>query len=289
MAQEKRMGRGLRALIGSEPEAEREVTSSLPIEGIRPSSIQPRIRMDEDAIEDLARSIKAHGVLLPLLVRKSADGYEIVAGERRWRAAKIAGLTEVPVRIVDAESDGKALEIALVENVQREDLDPISRARALRRLTEVFSLTQEQIAARVGLERSTIANLIRLLDLPQAVQEMVSRETISAGHARALLALGRPEDIERAAEKVARSGMTVRDAEALARERSSRTAIRPPRRSAPAWAGDLEGRLVESLGVRVCLERRSKGWRISIECSGDEELGRVSDRILGHASPSHAD
>jgi len=244
--------------------------------------------MDEDSIEDLARSIKAHGVLLPLLVRKSADGFEIVAGERRWRAAKIAGLTEVPVRIVDAESDGKALEIALVENVQREDLDPISRARAIRRLTEVFSLTQEQIAARVGLERSTIANLIRLLDLPQGVQEMVSRETISAGHARALLSLGRPEDIERAAEKVARSGMTVRDAEALARERSSKTAIRPHRKSGPAWAGDLEGRLVESLGVRVRLERRSRGWKISIECSGDEELGRVSDRILGHASPRPA-
>jgi ParB family chromosome partitioning protein len=276
------MGRGLRALIAADPVSEGEEVTSLPVASLRASRVQPRLRVDESPLEPLAASIRTYGILQPLVVRRASEGYEIVAGERRWRAAKLVGLDRVPVKVVEAESDGKALEIALVENVQREDLDPISRARAIRRLVEVFSLTQDQVAERVGFERSTITNLLRLLDLPQSVQDMVSRGTITAGHARALLSLDRPDEIERAAERVRRESLTVRATEALARGHrpvAPRTAPKPT----PAWAAELEARLVEALGARVRLERRSKGWRIGVDCASDEELGRVSDRILGRA------
>src|SRR6185369_2266192 len=195
------LGRGLGALIPGGSPAERKGLVNLAIEEIRPDKGQPRRHFDEAHIEELAESIRSKGVLLPLIVRRAADGYVLVAGERRWRAAQKAGVRELPVMVREV-SDKEAFEIALIENIQREDLNPVEEAEAYKRLIEEHGLTQEELAARVGKERSTVANALRLLRLPEPIKQAIVAGQLSMGHARALLAIADEGDLRKAAARV---------------------------------------------------------------------------------------
>src|ERR1051326_2006314 len=216
----KALGRGLGALLssdrtidlGSEP-------TEVELEAIVPGSMQPRTHFDEASLQSLAGSIRTHGIVQPLLVRRRGDGYELIAGERRWRAAKLAGLTRVPVIVKDV-SDDSLLEIALIENIQREDLNPIEEAQAYKKLIESVGLTQEALAARVGRDRSYITNYLRLLRLPDDLQQLVIEGRLSTGHARTLLALAHVDLQRRMARKIIDGGLSVRATELLGHQRS---------------------------------------------------------------------
>jgi ParB family chromosome partitioning protein len=284
----KRLGRGLDSLIShgaaDAPEAPlppgdgpREVE----ISRVELSRVQPRQSIDADALRGLADSIRRAGVLQPVVVRPRGEMYELVMGERRLRAAHMAGLERVPALVRDVPDD-RMLEFALIENVQREDLNPMDKAVAVQRMIRELALTQEDAGRRLGLERSTVANLLRLLDLPPAVQDMVSRGTLSAGHARAILAL--PGEAERVAlaERVVREGLSVRQAERLA---AAGAPGRPPR--APA-AGTpqirhLESALRERLGARVQIRSDGARGRLVIHFSDLDEFERLYELLMGGA------
>jgi len=276
------LGRGLAALI-----PQRAPTASgsieIPLSRIRENPRQPRLRMDDDALAGLAESIRQHGVIQPILVTETIDGYTLVAGERRVRAARIAGLERIPA-IVRQLADRQQLELALVENLQREDLDPMEAARAYRQLMDELSFTQEDLATRVGRARSTVANTLRLLELHPAVQEALAASLISEGHARALGGL--PTEMQApAVTSVIADDLSVRQTEELARR------LREPRieRASAAAAPDPDAERVEedlqrSLGTKVRLTRTRRGGRIVIEFFGDEELARLYQRLVGGAS-----
>src|SRR5438132_4111604 len=215
------LGRGLGALIPGASPSERKGVLTLGIEEIRPNRHQPRRHFDEGHIEELAESIRSKGVLLPLIVRRANDGYVLVAGERRWRAAQRAGLRELPVMVREV-SEKEAFELALIENIQREDLNPVEAAEAYKRLVEEHGLTREQRATRVGKDRSTVANALRLLRLPDGIKQAIVAGQLSMGHARALLAIPEESDLRRAAEKVIADGLSVRAVEALVQRLKSR-------------------------------------------------------------------
>jgi len=276
------LGRGLAALI-----PQRAPTASgsieIPLSRIRENPRQPRLRMDDNALAGLAESIRQHGVIQPILVTETIDGYTLVAGERRVRAARIAGLERIPA-IVRQLADRQQLELALVENLQREDLDPMEAARAYRQLMDEFSFTQEDLATRVGRARSTVANTLRLLELHPAVQEALAASLISEGHARALGGLA-TEMQAPAVTSVIADDLSVRQTEELARR------LREPRveRASVAAAPDPDAERVEedlrrSLGTKVRLTRTRRGGRIVIEFFGDEELARLYQRLVGGAS-----
>lgn len=274
------LGMGLSALLGADSGsfgAEPRGSRSVPIEFLRPSPLQPRRSFDTAELEALAGSIRDKGVLQPLLVRPSpqgAPGYEIVAGERRWRAAQQAGLHEVPV-VVRELGDAETLELALVENVQRADLNPIDEACALRRLGDEFGHTQEALAQLVGKSRSHIANTLRLLALPAPVREMVEAGTLSAGHARALIGA---RDAERLALAVVEGGLSVRATEDLVRRAPAPT----PRRNGEhrdADTADLENRLSQSLGLRVGIRSRGTGGRLIIHWRDHAQLDGLLSRL----------
>jgi len=287
------LGRGLGALLPTAPppaptvplraEKQRNFFTA-GIEEIYPSPEQPRRRFDEAKLAELADSIKVHGIITPLVVRpRDGGGYYLIAGERRWRAAQKAGLHELPV--VLQEVDGQAaFERAIVENVQRSDLGPLEEAAAFQRLVDEFGLTQDQVADRIGKDRSTVANAIRLLKLPPAVRQMVEDEKLSMGHARALLGLDDAPAIERAARTVIDKAMSVRAAEALVKK--LRTPEAP--RSAPKAAGksasvrDLEERLTRALGGPVVIteDEPGKAGRIEIRYLDLDHLDRLLDRLL---------
>ncbi len=256
----KRLGRGLSALL---PEAEGELRT-VPIEAIVPSPFQPRRRFSEEELAELAASIRARGILQPLLVREIApETYELVAGERRLRAARMAGLAEVPV-LVKNLSDEEALSVALIENLQREDLNPLEEAEGYRRLMEEFGFSQEEVAQKVGKDRSTVANALRLLRLPEEIQEDLWEGRLSAGHARALLALEDRETMLAAREEILRRGLSVRETERLVRrlkagQRSTRR--RPPDPDLEALARELS----ELWGGKVRVEMGRKGARFRFE------------------------
>ncbi|WP_255592175.1 ParB/RepB/Spo0J family partition protein [Thermosulfurimonas sp. F29] len=256
----KRLGRGLAALL---PEAEGELRMVSP-DAIVPSPFQPRRKFSEEELARLADSIREKGVLQPLLVREIAPGtYELVAGERRLRAAKMAGLSEVPV-LVKALSDEEALSVALIENLQREDLNPLEEAEGYRRLMEEFGFTQEEIARRVGKDRSTVANALRLLRLPEEIREDLWEGRLSAGHARALLALEDRELMLTAREEILRRGLSVRETERLVK----RLREGSPSRRRPAPDPDLEAlarELSEICGGRVRVEMGRRGPRFRLE------------------------
>ncbi|HUZ75440.1 MAG TPA: ParB/RepB/Spo0J family partition protein [Stellaceae bacterium] len=247
------LGRGLSALLGEAAPAEAAAAGPgvrmMPIERLHPGRFQPRRRFDEESLTSLAESIAAQGVLQPLLVRDSAtmlDGFEILAGERRWRAAQRAGLHEVPV-VVRAIADREALEIALVENIQREDLQPLEEARGYQRLIEEFAYTQEQLAQRVGKSRSHVANMMRLLGLPEGVRSLLEDGRLTMGHARALLGATDPEAL---AHEVVRRDMSVRETERAAqRPRAPNAAAGRPPRDPDVTA--LETALAAALGLKV--------------------------------------
>jgi ParB family chromosome partitioning protein len=275
------LGRGLAALI---PQRAHTASGSLeiPLARIRENPRQPRLRIDDDAMAMLAESIRQHGVIQPVLVTEIIDGYQLVAGERRVRAARMAGLQQIPA-VVRQLADRQQLELALVENLQREDLDPIEAARAFRQLIEEFSFTQEELASRVGRARSTVANTLRLLDLHPAVQDAVAAGMVSEGHARALGGL-LTEAQGRVVAMVIEDDLSVRQTEELVRRlREPRTPklgdVQRPR-SDPELervADDLR----RALGTKVQLARSRRGGRIVIEYYSDEELARLYERLIG--------
>jgi ParB family chromosome partitioning protein len=275
------LGRGLGALIPGGSPAERKGVMNLGIEEIRPDRSQPRRHFDEAHIEELAESIRSKGVLLPLIVRRDSEGYVLVAGERRWRAAQKAGLRELPVMVREV-SGKEAFEIALIENIQREDLNPIEEAGAYKRLIEEHGLTQEELAARVGKDRSTVANALRLLRLPEAIQRAVVSGELSMGHARALLAIHDEGDLRKAAEKVIAEGLSVRAVESLVQRLKSK---RQPQRKRDGHGGAQLRHLVEKLqrklSVKVQLKDKGGSGTLEIRYASLSELDRVLAAILG--------
>jgi len=259
-----------------------ETVVEIPIAEIQPNRYQPRQSMGDAALHELAESIREHGVLQPIWVRRAESGYELVAGERRLRAAQLAGLTRVPACVRDY-SDEQALELALVENVQREDISALEAARAYQRLSEEFGLTQEQIAAKVGKSRSTVANTIRLLQLSPREQRRLEAGEITEGHARALLA-SPPDQRERMLDEILQGGTSVREAEQMARSgRGTEAAV--SERTAKAGAADanlaaVEARLRERFGTRVLIQRRGAKGAISLEFYSEEDLERLV-RLMG--------
>ena len=218
MASERGLGKGLGALLGDAALQTQEAGSlSLPISQVEPGLKQPRKRFDDEALADLADSIRQHGVIQPLTVRRLSSGYyQIIAGERRWRAAKLAGLSEVPAVIIEAD-DRKVMELGLIENLQREDLNPMEEAGGYRVLMEEYGLTQEEVAQQVGKSRPAVANALRLLSLPPSLHPLLEDGQLSAGHARAILSVPSPQLQEKLADKVVAEGLSVRQTEALAK------------------------------------------------------------------------
>jgi ParB family chromosome partitioning protein len=250
-----------------------------------PSPNQPRRSIPESELQDLAASIRTSGILQPILARRAGDRFEIVAGERRWRAAKLAGLARVPV-LVKPITDEESAVFGLVENLQREDLNAIDKAMAFRKLIERLKCGQEEIAQRVGLDRSSIANFMRLLDLPVEVQEHVSRGTLSMGHARALLGLVDAEARVKMGDEAVRQGMSVRQLEALVKDIALRAPKGEPvakvdgaKRTRPVWLNELEENLVEALGTTVSVRYGRKRSQIVIDCAGREEFERIYAKL----------
>jgi len=281
MNRPKGLGRGLDALLGGGDDAPRhagDATAMLPVGAIRPGKYQPRTRMDEQALKELAASIKSQGLMQPLLVRPVAkDGYELIAGERRWRAAQIAGLAEVPVLIREVP-DSAALAMALVENIQREDLNPMEEAAGLQRLVDEFRMTHERAAEAVGRSRSATTNLLRLLKLAKPVQAMLMEGTLEMGHARALLSLDGARQIE-AANRISARGLSVRESEALA----ARLLRTPTGRRKPRSDKDLarlEEDVSQRLGTTVQIRPGRKGsGTIVLHYSGLDHLDQLLKKL----------
>ena len=272
------LGRGLSALIPDAPASPAQDRSlDVDIDLLRPNKFQPRTQMDDGRIEELAQSIRSNGVIQPIVVRKSESGYEIVAGERRWRASQRAGLLKVPVVVRDIP-DERLLAAALIENIQREDLNPIEEAHAYRRLSDEFGLTQEQIAESVGKDRSSVANYVRLLRLPPEVRDHVGGRALSMGHARALLSLPDAESQLRAGREIVQKGLSVRDTEALVK-RAVNPAPEKPEAPKDVHTRAAEDRLRFALGTRVRIARKGKGGRIEIDFSDENELQRIYEQL----------
>lgn len=277
-ARRKALGRGLSALIpepeqGAGPSAPAEV----PISALEPNPYQPRGAMDPGRLAELAASIRESGIVQPILVRRRGDRFQIVAGERRFRAAEALGLPTVPVTVRDV-ADEHLLEVALVENIQREELNPIEEAQAFQRLQEEFSLTQEDVARRVGRDRTTVANTLRLLRLPRELRDMVATARLDAGHARAILALDRVEDQLALGREAARRGLSVREVERrVAQMRAPKAGGGRPRKDPNTRAA--EERLRAALGTRVEIARRGKGGVLRVAFSSEAELNRLFDLL----------
>ena len=277
------LGKGFGALLGESlmaGEGEESGVSTLPMTLIEPNSAQPRKNFDPEAMRELTRSIAMHGVVSPITVRRAGDGYyQIIAGERRWRAARSAGLTEIPALVIEAD-DKTVMELALIENLQRQDLNPIEEAQGYHSLMEEYGLTQEQVAERVGKSRPAVANALRLLSLPAEAQQMLADGTLSAGHARAVLAI-KDESLRthEALEKMA--GMSVRQAEKFAKG-LCRPAEKPKEQAAPFaadYSADLAARLEGALGRRVRIEHGKTSGTVSLEFYGDEDLERLAEAL----------
>ncbi|AJE04604.1 ParB/RepB/Spo0J family partition protein [Geobacter pickeringii] len=272
------LGKGMAALL---PVVEEEGKRyfSCPIEEIRPNKNQPRKTFVPEKLEELAASIREKGIIQPLVVRRKGDHYELIAGERRWRAAQKAELREVPVVIQDVSED-TALEMALIENIQREDLNAVEEAEAYHALMETFGLTQEELAKRVGKDRSTVANSLRLLKLSPELKRDIVEERLAMGHARALLALESGEQQREAREAIVRGNLTVREAEALVKRARSAPRPRVSARS-DVHGSDLVEQLQRRFMAKVAVRRSGKGGRIEIAFSGQEELTRLVELLLG--------
>jgi ParB family transcriptional regulator, chromosome partitioning protein len=285
MNQKKVLGRGLGALIPQRgdipPIPFREGLAQIPIGQINPNPYQPRKVFNEASIEELARSVREHGIVQPLVVSRTADSrYRLIAGERRLRAAQRAGLQSVPAVIKELMKDGDALQIALVENIQREDLNPMEEAAAYHQLHNEFGLTQEEISRRVGKERSTVANFLRLLRLPDRVKKLLASGQLSMGHARALLSIDSAKRQELLAERVVRNNLNVRQTEMLAAATSARPSAK---RDKPkdVFTRDAEEKLTRSLRTKVDIDRRRRGGVIHIRFASEDDLIRIFDELTG--------
>ena len=276
------LGKGLSALIPDAPEP-RTTPTEIDIDRLVPNVFQPRASVDDGRLDELVQSIKANGVIQPIIVRKVGDQYQIIAGERRWRAAARAGLVRVPivVRDVGPGREQSVLEMALVENIQRENLNPIDEALAYRRLADEFQLTQEAIAAAVGKDRASVANYLRLLKLPDEVRAEVAGERLSMGHARALLALEGEADQRRVARDVIARNLSVRETESLVRKIAETDAPAPPVAPKPVdvHTRAAEDRLRLLLGTRVRIVRRGGHGRIEIDFGSEDELIRIYEQL----------
>ncbi len=273
----KALGRGLSALI-PEPEtpAVPAAAAEVPISALDPNPFQPRSAMDPERLAELTASVRESGIVQPILVRRRGERYQIIAGERRFRAAQATGLATVPVMVRDVD-DEHLLELALVENIQREELNPIEEAQAFHRLQDEFGLTQEEIARRVGRDRATVANTLRLLRLPRELRELLAEARLDAGHGRAILALERAEDQVALGREAARKGLSVREVERrVALQRAPRGAR--PRKDANTRAA--EERLRSALGARVEIARRGRGGQIRILFAGEAELNRLFELLV---------
>ena len=279
------LGKGMGALLHTTLQEDGRKYFSCPIEEIKPNHKQPRKTFPDAKIEELAASIREKGIIQPLVVRRVDDHYQIIAGERRWRASQRAGLREVPVVIKDVSEDF-ALEMALIENIQREDLNPIEEADAYRNLLETFDLSQEEVAKRVGKERSTVANALRLLRLPEKVRNLVIESKLSMGQARALLSLDDAAQISAAAQDVLQKNMTVRETEALVKRLKS--GVAPPLRSSKGAENNpdllhLASELKRSLGTQVKILPKGRGGKIEIAYYSAADLDRLLELLGIHS------
>lgn len=287
------LGRGLSALIPDAPlastpppSAKETAPSEVDLDLLVPNPYQPRVHFDEARLEELAQSIRTNGLIQPVVVRRAREAgkFEIIAGERRWRAAQRAGLLRVPVLVKDVP-DEKLLEVALIENIQREELNPIDEAVAYRRLIDEFHLTQEAVASAVGKDRSSVANTLRLLKLPETVRKEVASGALSMGHARALLAIEQEAALERAAKEVLARRLSVRETEALARKAGEPPADPASAETPSEPRSDVHTRKAEetmrlALGTRVHIRRKAKGGRIEIEFVSEDELNRIYEYVI---------
>ncbi len=278
MAKRPALGKGIGALLNNPVQEGGRKYFLCPIEDLKPHHKQPRKTFDDQKMAELSASIKEKGVIQPLVVRQVEDHYQIIAGERRWRASQKAGLKEVPVVIQDVSEDW-ALEMALIENIQREDLNPIEEAEAYRNLMEGFEFSQEEVARRVGRERSTVTNMLRLLRLPDAVREDLVGGFMSMGHARALLSLEQEEDILEAREQVLKKRLSVRETEALVKKIKSfglPKKAKAPKEEDPQLV-HLAGEIKRALGTKVKIVPKGKGGKIEISFFSPEDLDRLME------------
>ena len=284
MNQKKVLGRGLGALIPQKSETSHAQhtpgLAQIAIEQISPNPYQPRKTFNEASIEELARSVREHGIVQPLVVTRAGDRYKLIAGERRYRAAQRAGLRTVPVVIKEMMKEGDALQIALIENIQREDLNPMEEAQAYHQLHQEFGLTQEEISRRVGKERSTVANFLRLLKLPETVKKLLASGQLSMGHARALLAVDSSKKQEALAERVVRRALSVRQTEMLAAE-SGQKGSEKKEKEKDVFTRDAEERLTRVLRTKVDIDRKRRGGVIHIRFSSEDDLIRIYDDLTG--------
>ena len=280
------LGKGLGALLPELGQAEPKTLLYCGIEEIVPNRSQPRKHFDESRLQELAESIKEKGILEPLIVRRAEQGYELIVGERRWRAAQKAGLKEVPVLVKETERR-EALEISLIENLQREDLNPIEEAEAFKGLIEEFNISQEDLSKRIGKDRTTVTNTLRLLKLPLEVRDHLLQNRITSGHARAILSLENKEKQKELCALIIKRGLSVREAEAIAKRWSEK----PKKSIAPAKKrGDLESQLrslrdsmMKHLGTKVHILQKGKRGKIEIEYYYPEDLERIVETILKNA------
>jgi ParB family transcriptional regulator, chromosome partitioning protein len=272
------LGKGMGALL---PVVQQESSSYFrcPIEEIKPNKNQPRKTFTSEKLEELAASIREKGIIQPLVVCRKGNHYELIAGERRWRAAQKAGLREVPVVIQDVSED-TALEMALIENIQREDLNAVEEAEAYRALLEKFELSQEELAKRVGKDRSTVANALRLLKLPAEIQRDIVAERLTMGHARAMLALEAADLLKQARDEVVKKQLTVRATEALVKRLKSGNSSGRPAKKADLELADLAERLKRHFKARVEIRQGSRGGKLEISYAGRDELTRIIE-LLG--------
>ncbi|MEP6993362.1 MAG: ParB/RepB/Spo0J family partition protein [Acidobacteriota bacterium] len=275
------LGRGLSSLLPGKDEVPRGTfANEVDIGRLRPSRFQPRREFSDSSLADLASSIKEQGIVQPIVVVSRGEGFEIVAGERRWRAAALAGLERVPVTVREKASDREMLEAALVENLQREDLNPLEAAQAYARLKEEFQLTQEKIADRVGKDRATIANSLRILKLPVNVREKIRNGSLSGGHAKALAALSSADDQERLAEEILRRALSVRQTEKRVASMAIGDKVTREKRRDP-FTRDAEEKLSRRLQTRVRIVRRRRGGKIEIAFGSEEELVGLYEKLAG--------
>jgi ParB family transcriptional regulator, chromosome partitioning protein len=274
----KALGKGLSALL-PEPEDDlrTEATSEVAVGLLEPNPLQPRTVMDPARLAELSASIRESGMVQPILVRRTPSGYQIIAGERRWRAAQQAGLATVPVTVREV-ADDRLLELALVENIQREELGPLEEAQAFQRLQQDLGLTQEEVARKVGRERSTVANSLRLLRLPKEARELLAAGRLEAGHARALLAVEHAEDLIGLARETARKGLSVREVERRVAQMRTPPVRKDSRKDANTRAA--EERLHSALGARVEIHRRGRGGAMRIAFTSEAELNRLFELLV---------
>jgi len=279
--QKQALGKGLGALIPDlsvldDKEKKALGINEIELDKIVPNEYQPRKVFSDEKMKELAASIKEQGVIQPVIVHRAGSGYQLIAGERRWRASRLAGLKTIPALVKEA-TKRELLEMALIENIQREDLNPLEAAEAYKRLQDEFKLTQEDLAKRVGKERSTVTNFLRLLGLPREIKQELAAGALNMGHAKALLSLERVRDQMQAALTIVKKGLSVREAEALATRLKN-----PPKEKRARLSHELksvEERLKKALGTKVSVTARSKGGRIVIEYYSAEELDRIIDSI----------